>query len=139
SRFLGLRWEDADLLASPLCVGAELHVPVNEREDRVVAAKPHVGPSVEPRAPLADDDRPRSYGLAVKSLHSKTLAVAIAPILGAAHALLVCHGLSLANRLDNQPRELLLVAEDPSVSHLVLVFHETELRPAAVLSYASAQ
>src|ERR1700681_452331 len=59
---------------------AELHLAVSQREQRVVAAPPHVVTGVEPGAALAQDDRTGGDGLTVEGLDAQPLGVGIAAV-----------------------------------------------------------
>src|SRR5438067_12511585 len=69
----------------------ELHDPVDEGVDRVVAAEPDVTAGVEHRADLADDDVACDHFLAAELLDPPVLRIGVAPVLGGADSLLVCH------------------------------------------------
>jgi hypothetical protein len=68
---------DADLLARAATL--ELHDPLNEGEEGVVATQTHVETRKEFRAALTDDDRPRFDGLAAVGFYPKVLWVTVPP------------------------------------------------------------
>src|SRR5207253_982689 len=70
----------------------ELHDPVDERVDRVVAAEADVLAGVEHRADLTDDDVPGDDLLAAELLDAAKLRIRVAPVLRGADSFLVCHG-----------------------------------------------
>jgi hypothetical protein len=69
----------------------ETHTAVNQRKNRVIAAKANILPRQEFRASLANDDVSSHDHLAAKSFNAETLANAVATILNTALSLLVCH------------------------------------------------
>src|SRR5882672_11808071 len=80
---------DADVLVVALAL--EANVTVGGREQRVVDAQAHVDARLEAGAPLAHDDAARRDELPAEALDAQSLGVRIAPVAGAADALLVCH------------------------------------------------
>src|SRR5690606_22615452 len=71
---------------------------VAQGEDGEVLAKAGVVARVELGAALTDQDVACGHGLAVETLHTEALGLAVATVLGAADAFLVCHVLLLASR-----------------------------------------
>ena len=69
----------------------EPHLPVDEREDRVIAAQADVLAGQKLRPALPDDDVPRDDGFAAKFLDAQALADAVPPIFDAALSLFMCH------------------------------------------------
>src|SRR5919197_2765553 len=81
---------DADALA--LARGLlETNLAVDQREERVIAAHPHVGPGPHGGPALADEDGPGRDPLPVAALHAEPPARAVAAVPRATHSLLVCH------------------------------------------------
>lgn len=72
--------EYADLLATASCIRRELHLAIDQREDRVIPSKSNVLAWVEARASLAQDDRARLYDFTVVALYAETAAPAIAAV-----------------------------------------------------------
>lgn len=67
------------------------HIAVNQRKNRVIAAKTDILSGQEFRAPLANDDVSGHDHLAAKSFNAETLADAVATVLNTALSLFVCH------------------------------------------------
>src|SRR5580693_786211 len=59
---------------------AELHLPADQREQRVVAAPPHTLAGVEVRAALADDDLARVHQLAAVALDAEALGLGVTAV-----------------------------------------------------------
>src|SRR4051794_26805405 len=78
------------LLARP-AEARELHLAVDEREQRVVLAAADVLARVNDRAALADEDHARRHGLAAELLHAQPLAVRLAAVLGRGLTFFVRH------------------------------------------------
>jgi len=77
------------------------HRPLHFYEyDHLVAPELGAGACVEPRAALANDDVAGDGGLAAEHLHAEVLRIRVAPVLGGAEALLVCHLRVLLLRLE---------------------------------------
>ena len=66
-------------------------LPVDQREQRVVAATADALAGVEVGAALADDDLARVHVLAAEALHAEPLGVGVAAVAAGRRALLVCH------------------------------------------------
>src|SRR5215208_2401587 len=119
--------QDIDQLAA-LAV-AELDRAVGPGEQRVVLADADVLPRVEPRAGLADDDRPRAHVLTARHLDPEPLRIGVAAVPGGGGTLLLRHGESSALRdrsvLDR--RVLLAVAIAAPVVRLRLVREAVDL------------
>src|SRR5688500_14418951 len=94
---------DADLLPR-LRLVLELHDAIDERIDRVVRAEADVGARVPLRAALAHDDGAGAHLLAAVLLDAAVLGVRVATVARRADALLVSHGILLA-----QPRLISLM------------------------------
>src|SRR6478735_8425090 len=84
------RRNDVDGLAATL--GAERHLPGDQREQGVVTATTHALTGVELGPALPDDDLARVHRLPAEPLDPEPLGVGVAPVAGAGRALLVCHG-----------------------------------------------
>src|SRR4029079_16703984 len=97
----GLRRVDADLVPALVLV-LELHEPVDERVDRVIAAEAHVVARVILRTILANDDVAGAHLLAAVLLGPLVFRIAVAAVPRGADALLMCHGFL------SQPREMSL-------------------------------
>src|SRR6185503_14689866 len=87
--FGGFGLEDAHPLLA--VVGVEADAPVDEREERPVAADADAVAGVEDRALLADEDVAGEHGLAVAALHAAKFRIGVAAVPRAALALFVCH------------------------------------------------
>jgi hypothetical protein len=74
---------DADEFALAATV-AVLHHAGHLGEERVVLAPPDVIAGLDPRAPLADDDRSAGHQLSAEQLHAQPLRIGIAPVFGTA-------------------------------------------------------
>src|SRR5688572_27328188 len=72
--------QDVDQLPPPAL--AELHLAVDEGEQRVVTAPADVLARVEPGAPLPHDDRAGMHGGTVEGLHPEALGLGIAAVPG---------------------------------------------------------
>jgi hypothetical protein len=81
---------DADeaAMAAPV---RELHVPGDEREERVVLALANVFAGLVPRAALAHENRASVDELASEALYAEPLSVRIAAVCRGAAAFLMCH------------------------------------------------
>src|SRR6266446_10926822 len=71
----------------------ESHVPVNQREDCVIAAKANVLARQKFRAALANNDVAGHYQLAAESFYAETFADAVAAVLNAALSFFMSHDL----------------------------------------------
>src|SRR5579883_2009950 len=90
------RRQHADLLSAAR-IRLELHVTVDQGEDREISAHADVLTRMEPGAALAHQHVAGLHQLAVEALDAPTLRVAVAPVAGAADTLLMSHScLSLA-------------------------------------------
>src|SRR5580704_3234264 len=69
----------------------KLHLPADQREQRVVAATADAVAGVEVRAALADDDLARVHDLAAVTLDAEALGLGVAAVAAGRGALLVCH------------------------------------------------
>src|SRR3990172_13390960 len=100
--YLGFHWlllaelQYAYLLLAALAVRLELHHPQRLGEDREVAAHADVHARVNASAPLPHDDGAGEHQLAVVALDAQPLGLAVAAVLGASAAFLVCHGYSVS-------------------------------------------
>src|SRR5690606_58627 len=81
--------DDAD--GTPPPPDRELHVPVGQREQGVVAAPADQGAGVELGAALPDQDLPRVHELAAEPLHTQPLGLRVAPVPRTGGTLLVGH------------------------------------------------
>src|SRR3989304_5362557 len=88
--------QDANLLLAALAVGLELHPPERLGEDRKVATHAHVHARVNAGAPLPYDDGAGEHQLTVVAFDAQPLGLAVAAVLGAAAAFLVCHRYSVS-------------------------------------------
>ncbi len=79
--------------AAPRAV--ELHLAINQRENRVVASETDVFPRQKLRAALADDDVAGHDCFAAKFFHAETFADAIPAVLNAALSLFMSHEIKL--------------------------------------------
>ena len=70
---------------------AELHLAVNESEQRVVLAHANVGTGVVSRAALTHDDVTSNESLAPKDFHAETFGMRFAAVVGLADTFLVSH------------------------------------------------
>ena len=75
----------------PLSPVWKVTVPVDDREDRVVAAEADAGARPALGAALADQDVAGDHRLAAELLHAEPPALAVAAVAGRAACLLVCH------------------------------------------------
>src|SRR3546814_865429 len=82
--------QDVDQLAP--VAGPELHHAVAGGEERVVAALADVQSGMEPRAPLADEDRSGRHDGAVERLHAEALGFGVTAVPGGTAALGLRHG-----------------------------------------------
>src|SRR2546425_814730 len=69
----------------------ELHLAVHHGEQRVVGRPTDVGPGMEFRAPLPDDDRASGHELPGEAFHAEVLGPGVAAVAGGTDTLLVCH------------------------------------------------
>src|SRR5215208_8477066 len=67
----------------------EADCPIDEGEQGMIAPHADVVARLDRGAALSDEDRPGQHRLTVASLDAKALALAVAPVTGAAHPLLV--------------------------------------------------
>src|SRR5450759_5711872 len=80
-----------DVHDTATALGAELHLALREREQRVVATAADVLARVEVSAVLADDDLADAHGLTAEALDTKPLGVGVTAVLRGRCALFVCH------------------------------------------------
>ena len=76
----------------PLRLALELHVPIDDGEDRVIAAEADVGARLPAGAALAEDDVAGDDGLAARLLDAEAPAFGIAAVAGRAASFFMCHG-----------------------------------------------
>src|SRR5664279_588415 len=80
-----------DVHDAAAALGAELHLALRKREQRVVATAADVLARVEVSAVLADDDLADAHGLTAEALDTKPLGVGVTAVLRGRCALFVCH------------------------------------------------
>src|SRR3990172_1486053 len=88
--------QNADFLLTALAVGLELHPPQRPGEDREVTAHADVNARVDAGAPLPHDDGAGEHQLSIVALDAQPFGLAVAAVLGATAALLVCHRYSVS-------------------------------------------
>ena len=67
------------------------HVAIDQRENRVIAAKTHVFAGMPLGSALTDDDIARDNFFAAELLHTATLAVTVASVFNTSLSLLMSH------------------------------------------------
>src|SRR6266568_482333 len=92
---LGIVDDDAAAVFADTLV---LHVAVDQREERVIAADAHAGARLDLGPALADEDRAGVDQLAAVDLDPEHLRVRVAPVARRAAALLMCQLLALLRR-----------------------------------------
>jgi len=75
--------------------GNKLHLPGDLGEQRIIFPHAHVEAGMESTAALPDEDRSATDGLAVETLDSQSLGVAVAAVSGTANSFFMCHFLNL--------------------------------------------
>ncbi|SPC11355.1 membrane hypothetical protein [Cupriavidus taiwanensis] len=95
-RLLSGRRNDADLLLLGRALDGELHVAVDQGEQRVVLAHADVVAGMHAGTALADDDAAGVDGLATKHLHAQTLRFGITAVPRGTAAFFLCHVLLLS-------------------------------------------
>src|SRR2546429_9474376 len=99
----GLLGQNAHVQALLGALLLELHPPRHAGEERVVGADADVRARAHLGAALAHDYVSREHVLAPEALHAEPLGGRIAPVLGAAACLFVCHDLNPAKGWRAQP------------------------------------
>src|SRR5689334_16378323 len=79
-------------LLARLAEARELHLPVDEREQRVVLAAADVQARMHDGATLANEDHARSHGFTTELLHTQPLSLRLAAVLGRGLTFFVSHG-----------------------------------------------
>src|SRR5690606_4131855 len=104
---------------------AEVHVAVDQRVQRVVAAQAHARTRMELGAALADDDVAGLDGLAAVDLDAQVLRVGVAAVARGTDALLVCHD-CFSLTLDAGDLDFGVVLAMPLPLHVVLAAAELD-------------
>src|SRR2546422_3571327 len=86
-------WVDADLPAVPPAAFPR-DLPVHEGKERVITALAYVRAGPDLGATLPDKHAACGHDLSREPLDTEALTLAVPPVAGRAHALLVCHALS---------------------------------------------
>jgi hypothetical protein len=80
----------------PSSRSVEAHIPIDQRENRVVAAEPYILARQEFRSALPDNDVASDDQLTSKFFNAQPLADAIAPVLYATLSFFVSHNYSVS-------------------------------------------